>query len=422
MAITIVLNKRSGTGAPLSVEQIDANWDAIEAAFATANTGNQGSVTSVGLSMPAMFSVANSPVTTTGTLTATLATQAANRIFAGPSTGADAAPTFRAIVADDLPTVPKSKGGTGAVSFVVSRLIVSDGSGNLSSSSVTATEAGYLSGVTSAIQTQLNSKQATITVLAVANGGTGGNTEQTARASLLPTYAANAGKFLKVNAGATDVEWATVTGAIPTINSLSGALTIAVGSTGTDFAVASSGTTITINLPSASATNRGAITTGAQTIAGVKTFTSNPIINASTPAEVFYSGGSRDLIGDSTFTYDGATMSVPNIRQTTCTRIASTSSLETFDKYVILDQSAAIDVTLPAIEAALVGQTYVLKDIDGACATYNVTIKVASGDYLEGTINGTYVMSVNYEAIQVTALEVAASTYEWFITARYKVG
>ena len=47
--------------------------------------------------------------------------------------------------------------------FTASRAIVSNGSGNLAASSVTSTEVGYLSGVTSAIQTQLNAKQATIT-------------------------------------------------------------------------------------------------------------------------------------------------------------------------------------------------------------------------------------------------------------------
>ena len=39
-----------------------------------------------------------------------------------------------------------------------SRLLVSDGSGFVSASAVTSTEAGYLSGVTSAIQTQINTK------------------------------------------------------------------------------------------------------------------------------------------------------------------------------------------------------------------------------------------------------------------------
>jgi hypothetical protein len=65
-----------------------------------ANTG----VTSVGLALPSIFTVSNSPVTTTGTLTGTLNTQVANAVFAGPSTGAAAVPTFRALTLDDLGT------------------------------------------------------------------------------------------------------------------------------------------------------------------------------------------------------------------------------------------------------------------------------------------------------------------------------
>ena len=42
--------------------------------------------------------------------------------------------------------------------LTVSRLLVSDGSGDVSVSAVTSTEAGYLDGVTSAIQTQLDAK------------------------------------------------------------------------------------------------------------------------------------------------------------------------------------------------------------------------------------------------------------------------
>lgn len=47
---------------------------------------------------------------------------------------------------------------------------------------------------------------------------------------------------------------------------------LAVGTSGTDFNIVSSGDTHTFNIPSASASNRGLITTGAQTIAGAKTF------------------------------------------------------------------------------------------------------------------------------------------------------
>jgi len=68
-------------------------------------TAGSGSVTSVGLSMPGIFGVSGSPVTTSGTLTASLNTQTANQVFAGPATGAAAAPTFRSLVAADIPSL-----------------------------------------------------------------------------------------------------------------------------------------------------------------------------------------------------------------------------------------------------------------------------------------------------------------------------
>lgn len=77
-----------------------------------------GTVTSVGLSLPAFITVTGSPVTTSGTLTGTLATQSANRIFAGPTTGAAAAPTFRALVANDIPDISATYAtAAGAMAF-----------------------------------------------------------------------------------------------------------------------------------------------------------------------------------------------------------------------------------------------------------------------------------------------------------------
>ncbi len=67
-----------------------------------------GSVTSVGLSLPAIFTVSNSPVTTSGTLTATLASQSANQVFVAPN-GSSGAPTFRLLVAADIPTLTSIK-------------------------------------------------------------------------------------------------------------------------------------------------------------------------------------------------------------------------------------------------------------------------------------------------------------------------
>lgn len=63
-----------------------------------------GSVSSVALALPSIFTVSGSPVTSSGTLTGTLNTQSANLVFAGPASGGAATPTFRALVTADLPS------------------------------------------------------------------------------------------------------------------------------------------------------------------------------------------------------------------------------------------------------------------------------------------------------------------------------
>jgi hypothetical protein len=81
------------------------------------SSAGAGTVTSVGLALPvAIFTISNSPVTNTGTLTGTLATQTANTVWAGPTTGAAASPTFRALVGADLPNPSASTLG-GVQSF-----------------------------------------------------------------------------------------------------------------------------------------------------------------------------------------------------------------------------------------------------------------------------------------------------------------
>lgn len=75
-----------------------------------------GSVTSVSLTMPAEFTVTGSPVTSSGTLAVTKGNQNANTVYAGPSAGGAAVPSFRALVAADMPA------GTGTVTSVAHTL------------------------------------------------------------------------------------------------------------------------------------------------------------------------------------------------------------------------------------------------------------------------------------------------------------
>lgn len=116
--------------------------------------GGSGSVTSVGLSAPAIFSVTNSPVTTTGTLTFSLANQNANLIWAGPSTGSPAAPTFRSLVAADLPNNganPTASVGASAVNGSATTWMRSDAAPPLAANMICDTISGIIDGGGAAI-------------------------------------------------------------------------------------------------------------------------------------------------------------------------------------------------------------------------------------------------------------------------------
>ncbi|HEX5481952.1 MAG TPA: hypothetical protein VFZ08_04930 [Terriglobia bacterium] len=84
----------------------------------TSLTGT-GTVTSVGLSLPPLFTISGSPVTSAGTLSATLASQNANYVFAGPASGTAAAPAFRPLVGADVPAINLTASGTGGVSGIL---------------------------------------------------------------------------------------------------------------------------------------------------------------------------------------------------------------------------------------------------------------------------------------------------------------
>lgn len=91
-------------------------------AWAAATPATTG-LSSVGLTMPGMFTVGNSPLTTNGVIGVTLNNQAANSVFAAPTTGTGV-PSFRALGSSDIQGVTTQRllgryaTGTGAAQEV----------------------------------------------------------------------------------------------------------------------------------------------------------------------------------------------------------------------------------------------------------------------------------------------------------------
>ncbi len=139
-------------------------------------TTTHGTVTSVGLALPGEFTVSGTPVIASGTLTGAWASQIQNKVFSAPS-GSTGTPTFRLLVASDIPNLPASiitsgqlalaRGGvnadlsaTGGTSFVlrqssagaaitVSQLAFSDISGSVAAAQLPNPTASTLGGIES---------------------------------------------------------------------------------------------------------------------------------------------------------------------------------------------------------------------------------------------------------------------------------
>ena len=108
-----------------------------------------------------------------------------------------------------------SDGGTSATTASGARLNL--GITSFADAIVTATTGASvrttISAAASGANSDITSLTGLTTPLSVAQGGTAGTTAATARASLLNSYAGNAGKVFALNSGATDTEWIAASGA-----------------------------------------------------------------------------------------------------------------------------------------------------------------------------------------------------------------
>ena len=308
------LNLRLGQAVALTYAQTDENFkrlktaiDALEVAVAGAGLGT---VTSVGLTLPNIFTVTNSPVTTTGSLTATLASQSANRMFASPN-GSAGQPTFRSLVAADLPTVPIAKGGLGLTTVATNNQVLASDGTNYEGRTISVSGGLTLTNSAGSIAFGLNPALINITgfagVLTVAKGGTGLSTPPANGALLIgngTSYASatlTAGSGISITNGVGTVTIAATAAGVSTLNTLSGNLNMLFGTAATNLAIVPSGSDIQFNIPDA---GPSPVTRGLLTAADWTTF-NNKVGGSGTAGTIPIFTGTNS-IGNSRLTYTSA--------------------------------------------------------------------------------------------------------------------
>lgn len=304
-----------------------------------------GTVTSVALTAPAIFSVSGSPVTTSGTLAVTYSGTALPVANGGTNS----------ITTLNNNRVMQSSGGAivEAAAITASRALASDTNGIPVASATTATELGFVSGVTSSIQTQINAK---------------GSGTVTSVAMSVPAFLSVAGSPV------------TTTG------------TLAVTLSGTALPIANGGTGQTT-------------ATTAFAALSPQTTKGDLVAYSTTPVRVGVGSNGQILTADSTAA-SGVSWQPASGGGLTVTAISGNTTLANGVVYMVTT-SAPLTLTLPTPTS---GTMMYFKDVSGTANTNNITVARFATEMIEG-VAASAVFSTNYGAWHL----IADGTNWWII-------
>lgn len=349
--------------------------------------------------------------------------------------------------------LPMSRGGTGSsLSPVAGAILYSDGSNLDLSNPGTAEQVFFSQGTAAPIFRSLTggttglafglagSAYALSGTLAIASGGTNATTVPAARVNLLPNYAGNANKVLALNAGATDVEWLTLsgTGTVTSVNltagtgisvsggpittsgsitvvntapdqvvSLTGAGTTVVTGTYPNFTItsndASLGTVTSVSVVTANGLS-GSVATSTTTPAITLTTTVTGVVKGNGTALSAASAGT-DYVAPGAYTTSGLTMATARLLGRTT---ASSGAAEEITVGTGLSLSAgSLTNSAPDQVVSLTGGTAI--SISGTYPSFTVT-NSAPDQVVSLTGAGTTVVTGTYPNFTITSNDSTVGT------------
>lgn len=173
---------------------------------------------------------------------------------------------------------------------------------------------------------------------------------------------------------------------------------LTTGTSGTDVNVSgspvTSSGTITLNIPDASATARGLVTTGAQTFAGAKTFSAAPVFSTANASQALFTDGSKNVVSNSisgtgsVVMSNSATLTIPKINTSSSSASAAGAGALRYNSSNLEYSNGSSWRSLATVE---VDNTYKLAST-GTARSINTFQNISTGSFV--TLNNSSITVV----------------------------